>query len=59
MSKRKVWGQPNSINVQKDTHQWTVGDIVHWDNQAVLHARTAFDGRRVLKRISFSGSRPF
>jgi taurine dioxygenase len=43
------------------THKWTVGDIVYWDNQAVLHARTAFDAgsRRVLKRISFSGSRPF
>jgi alpha-ketoglutarate-dependent taurine dioxygenase len=40
-------------------HQWTVGDIVYWDNQAVLHARTSFEGRRVLKRISFSGSRPF
>ena len=43
------------------THQWQVGDIVWWDNQATLHARTAFDPneRRVLKRISLSGSRPF
>lgn len=43
------------------THRWTVGDIVYWDNQAVLHARTAFDAgsRRVLKRISLAGSRPF
>jgi taurine dioxygenase len=41
------------------THHWTVGDIVYWDNQAVLHARTSFEGRRVLKRISFSGTRPF
>jgi taurine dioxygenase len=43
------------------THKWTVGDIVHWDNQAVLHARSAFDPsqRRVLKRISIAGSRPF
>jgi taurine dioxygenase len=43
------------------THQWSVGDIVYWDNQAVLHARTAFDpnSRRVLKRISLAGSRPF
>ena len=43
------------------THRWTVGDIVYWDNQAVLHARTAFDpsSRRVLKRISLAGSRPF
>lgn len=43
------------------THRWTTGDIVYWDNQAVLHARSAFDpgSRRVLKRISLSGSRPF
>ena len=43
------------------THRWQVGDIVYWDNQATLHARKAFDAneRRVLKRISLSGSRPF
>jgi taurine dioxygenase len=43
------------------THRWSVGDIVYWDNQAVLHARSAFDPtqRRVLKRISLAGSRPF
>jgi taurine dioxygenase len=42
-------------------HRWSVGDIVYWDNQAVLHARTAFpaEQRRVLKRISIAGSRPF
>jgi taurine dioxygenase len=42
-------------------HKWSVGDIVFWDNQAVLHARTAFDpnARRVMKRISLAGSRPF
>ncbi len=43
------------------THRWQVGDIVYWDNQATLHARNAFDPseRRVLKRISLGGSRPF
>jgi alpha-ketoglutarate-dependent taurine dioxygenase len=43
------------------THRWKVGDIVYWDNQAVLHSRSAFDpgSRRVLKRISLAGSRPF
>jgi len=43
------------------THRWRVGDIVYWDNQATLHSRTAFDPseRRVLKRISLAGSRPF
>lgn len=43
------------------THRWSVGDIVWWDNQATLHSRSAFDSgeRRVLKRISLAGSRPF
>jgi taurine dioxygenase len=43
------------------THRWSVGDIVYWDNQAVLHSRSAFEpgARRVLKRISLAGSRPF
>lgn len=43
------------------THRWQVGDIVYWDNQVTLHARTPFDAseRRVLKRISLAGSRPF
>jgi taurine dioxygenase len=42
-------------------HRWSVGDIVYWDNQAVLHARTAFDpsARRVMKRVSLAGARPF
>jgi taurine dioxygenase len=42
-------------------HRWTVGDIVYWDNQITLHSRTAFDPseRRVMKRISLAGSRPF
>ncbi|WP_454255034.1 TauD/TfdA dioxygenase family protein [Pseudomonas sp. Marseille-Q8238] len=43
------------------THEWQVGDIVYWDNQATLHARNAFPAtqRRRLKRISLAGSRPF
>ena len=42
------------------THRWVPGDIVHWDNQGTLHARTAFDAseRRVLKRVSLAGGRP-
>ncbi|PKO47939.1 MAG: taurine dioxygenase [Betaproteobacteria bacterium HGW-Betaproteobacteria-22] len=42
-------------------HQWSVGDIVLWDNYATLHYRPAFDPntRRVLKRISLAGGRPF
>lgn len=42
-------------------HKWSVGDIVLWDNYATLHYRPAFDPdtRRVLKRISLAGGRPF
>ncbi|MBD2567958.1 TauD/TfdA dioxygenase family protein [Anabaena lutea] len=42
-------------------HKWAVGDIVYWDNQSTLHYRQAFDSnqRRVMKRISLAGSRPF
>jgi len=43
------------------THRWKVGDIVWWDNRATTHERSAFDPaeRRVLKRISLAGGRPF
>jgi len=43
------------------SHHWSVGDIVYWDNQATLHGRSSFDSgeRRVLKRISLAGGRPF
>ncbi|MBW4444660.1 MAG: TauD/TfdA family dioxygenase [Plectolyngbya sp. WJT66-NPBG17] len=42
-------------------HKWSVGDVVYWDNQATLHYRESFDSsdRRVLKRVSLAGSRPF
>ncbi len=42
-------------------HKWSVGDLVYWDNQSTLDRREAFDGnvRRVLKRVSLAGSRPF
>ncbi|MDZ7961877.1 MAG: TauD/TfdA family dioxygenase [Aulosira sp. DedQUE10] len=42
-------------------HKWSVGDIVYWDNQATLHHRQPFNPneRRVLKRVSLAGSRPF
>ncbi|AOA58383.1 TauD/TfdA dioxygenase family protein [Acinetobacter larvae] len=42
-------------------HQWSVGDIVFWDNQVTLHSRTAFpaEQRRLLKRVSLAGGRPF
>ncbi|MBD2100288.1 TauD/TfdA family dioxygenase [Leptolyngbya sp. FACHB-261] len=42
-------------------HRWSVGDIVYWDNQCTLHYRPAFEqtARRVMKRVSLAGSRPF
>jgi len=42
-------------------HAWETGDIVFWDNQVTLHSRTPFpsEQRRLLKRISLAGARPF
>ena len=42
-------------------HQWSTGDIVFWDNQVTLHSRRPFpsEQRRLLKRISLAGGRPF
>lgn len=42
-------------------HHWQTGDIIFWDNQVTLHSRQPFpsDQRRLLKRISLAGSRPF
>jgi taurine dioxygenase len=42
-------------------HQWEVGDIVYWDNQVTLHSRQSFpaEQRRLLKRVSLAGGRPF
>ena len=42
-------------------HSWQTGDIVFWDNQVTLHSRQPFpsDQRRLLKRISLAGGRPY
>ena len=41
------------------THEWAVGDVVVWDNQATLHRRDAFDSstRRVLYAAQVEGER--
>lgn len=41
-------------------HQWRVGDIVIWDNRAVMHHRDPFDpgARRIMHRLSGKGDRP-
>lgn len=42
-------------------HNWKNGDLVIWDNRATLHYRPAFDKdlKRVLKRVSIAGEKPF
>lgn len=42
-------------------HKWRRGDLLLWDNRAVIHRRDAFDNahRRLLLRTQLKGSRPF
>lgn len=42
-------------------HQWAAGDVVVWDNRAILHRRDAFDAasRRVLYAAQVEGHRPY
>ena len=42
-------------------HKWSVGDVVVWDNRAILHRRDAFDSdaRRVLYAAQVEGHKPF
>ena len=39
---------------------WTVGDLMMWDNRCSIHARTDFDlsERRMMRRITVRGSAP-
>ncbi|MCY4230697.1 MAG: TauD/TfdA family dioxygenase [Alphaproteobacteria bacterium] len=41
-------------------HRWREGDIVLWDNRAVMHRRDAFDPatRRLMHRTQVKGGRP-
>ena len=41
--------------------QWRVGDLILWDNRAVMHRRNAFDPelRRVMHRTQIKGDRPY
>lgn len=43
------------------THNWEVGDVVVWDNRATIHYRPHFNEKikRVLKRVSLSGEKPY
>ena len=42
-------------------HRWAVGDVVVWDNRAILHRRNAFDSDslRVLYAAQVEGHRPY
>ena len=42
-------------------HFWKKGDLVIWDNRATIHYRKQFDSqiKRVLKRVSIAGEKPF
>lgn len=42
-------------------HKWRPGDLLVWDNRAVVHRRDAFDNahRRVLLRTQVKGDQPF
>ncbi|BBK30720.1 alpha-ketoglutarate-dependent 2,4-dichlorophenoxyacetate dioxygenase [Stella humosa] len=43
------------------SHQWREGDIVVWDNRALLHKATPFDGRkykRLMQRTTVAGDGP-
>ena len=42
-------------------HKWSVGDVVVWDNRAILHRREAFDSdaRRVLYAAQVEGHKPY
>jgi alpha-ketoglutarate-dependent taurine dioxygenase len=43
-------------------HEWRNGDVVVWDNRAVVHRATPYDGvkyRRLMQRTTIStGDRP-
>ena len=42
------------------TQEWTVGDLIVWDNRATMHRRDAFtgQGRRRMHRLTTLGERP-
>jgi alpha-ketoglutarate-dependent 2,4-dichlorophenoxyacetate dioxygenase len=43
------------------SHRWRVGDLVVWDNRAVLHRATAYDTqrhKRLMQRTTVGGDRP-
>jgi taurine dioxygenase len=41
--------------------QWTVGDVLIWDNRSTMHRRDSFDAstRRLMHRTQIAGDRPY
>ena len=42
-------------------HRWRAGDLLMWDNRAVMHRRNPFDAtaRRLLHRVVVQGTQPY
>ncbi|MEX2451916.1 MAG: TauD/TfdA family dioxygenase [Rhodospirillales bacterium] len=55
----ELWGYTEGDRFVYE-HTWRVGDLLVWDNRAVLHRRDAFDDshRRVMHKTVLKGSRP-
>lgn len=45
----------------KYEHHWENNDLVFWDNRSTIHYRPSFESnvRRVLKRVTITGEKPF
>ncbi len=55
----RLWGHAaDAAHVWE--HRWRPGDIVLWDNRAVMHRRESFDpaARRLMHRAQVKGDRP-
>jgi taurine dioxygenase len=52
----ELWGYATQLDLAW-THDWTVGDVLLWDNRCTMHARTAVDHNqpRVLHRALVKG----
>lgn len=56
----RLWAE-SARDAYIHVHKWRHGDLLVWDNRAVIHRRDAFDNthRRVLLRTQVKGDRPF
>lgn len=56
----RLWAEASRTDYTY-VHKWRQGDLLIWDNRAVIHRRDAFDNahRRLLLRTQLKGTRPF